>query len=333
MSNEIIEKNEGGENQVVKIGDNTSVSMKLVQSIYNEVTGKTETLSKVLRDNHEVEFNDIRQLHTKVRQLYEQYNVVSENCSVTVYHVNDCKEQFSSFERFEIYDASNTNPSENVRLEYNFLIILPETKRAQPYKITIDLHSRVALRKKAESEHGIARQIIRIIASKTGNIEVEYVDYTVARNFMVAIDQWYSSIRKNRSSKIVEYLQDKSLHFQFFSKVLTSVVVIMVIFYNREHFIQEDSTLDVLFSIGLVSFSAVYLSGIIAAKIGSACEQAIDSHQVISGLILNRGDEAALDDFKEANKKSKVKLLLSVGGLVLVNFITTLLVNFLGIGS
>lgn len=333
MTSEIIERNEGGENHVVNIGDNASVSMKLVQSIYNEITGKTETLSKVFRDNHEIEFIDIKQLHTKICQLYEQYNVVSKNCSITVYHVNDCKEQFSSFERFEFYDSSNTNPSENIRLEYNFLIILPETKKAQPYKITIDLHSRVALRKKAEGEHGIARQIIRLIASKTGNIEIDYVDYTVARNFMITIDQWYKSVNKNKSSNIVGYLQDKSSHFQFIFKVLTSLIVTSTIFYNRESFIQENSSIDTLFSAGLVSFSAIYLSGIIAAKFGNSCEQAIDSHQAISGLILNRGDKIALDDFKQANRKSKIKALLSITGVIIVNIFSTLIIGFLGIDS
>tara|TARA_R110001592_G_C13044445_1_gene739594 strand:+ start:809 stop:1237 length:429 start_codon:yes stop_codon:yes gene_type:complete len=134
MTKGIIERNESDENQVVNIGDNLPVSMKIVQSIYNEITGKTERLSQTLRNNHDITFNDLKQLNIKIRQLYEQYNVVSKNCAVTVFHVNDCKEQFSSFERFEIYDSSNTSPCENVRLEYNFLIVLPGTQKAQPYK-------------------------------------------------------------------------------------------------------------------------------------------------------------------------------------------------------
>lgn len=282
MTEGIIERNEEGENQVVNIGDNLPISMKIVQSIYNEITGKTEKLSQALRNHHEINFNDIKQLNTKICQLYEQYNVVSKNCAVTVFHVDDCKEQFSSFERFEIYDSSNTNPSENVRLEYSFLIVLPGTQKAQPYKITIDLHSRIALRKKASREHGITRRIIRIVATKTGNVDIEYVDYTVARNFMLSIDQWYKAVKQSKTSKFIEVLQDKSEHFPSVFKILTSLVVLVAIFTNREALISSSSSIDILFSLGLISFGAIYISGLVAAKLGGICERAVDSQGALS---------------------------------------------------
>ena len=64
-------------------------------------------------------------------QVCEQYNIEAQNTSVTVYHLDDTKEAFSSFERFRIYNQSATSPVESVVLKYNFLIVLPRTRKAQ----------------------------------------------------------------------------------------------------------------------------------------------------------------------------------------------------------
>ena len=89
-------------------GDNNVVSMQVVQDIYNEITGKSEELTKGYSNPIQVSFEDIIQLNYKITQMYEQYNISSNSCTVTVYHSKDQKQVFSSFERFTLYDRSNT---------------------------------------------------------------------------------------------------------------------------------------------------------------------------------------------------------------------------------
>lgn len=281
MTGEIIERSEEGKGQTLNIGDNRHISMKTFQYVYNQITDKTEKLVQILKNNHEIHFADINQLNTKIFQLYEQYHIVSDSCAITIFHVDDCKEQFSSFERFEKYDSSNTSPIENIRLEYNFLIILPKTQKPQPYKITIDLASRMAFRKKAYGGGAMHRFMI-FMSTRTGNVEIEFVDYTVARTFKTAIDQWYEAVKQEKNSKYIEILQNISEYFPALFKILTSLFVLSVIFYNREALISTSSTLDVLFSLSLVSFGTVYISGLVAAKLGQLFGDAIDSHQTIS---------------------------------------------------
>ena len=333
MSKDIIEHNDDNENQTVHIDGNTPVSMKVVQSIYNEITGKTEKISKTLRENHEIGFDNIKQLNIKIKQLYEQYNVVSQNCSVTVFHMNDCKEQFSSFERFELYDSSNTSPCENIRLQYNFLIVLPGTKQAQPYKIEIDLHSRTALRKKAILEHGVTRRLIRVFASRTGNFDIEYVDYTVARNFMIAMEQWYQSIKKNEDSSFVSFMQDKSIHFSSFFKIITCIILSTALYLKKDILLGDSPTSNDIFSLGLLAFSSIYIAGLIAYKLGGFLEYSIDSIQQVSGLKLNQGDQKAFDESSSANKKGFATAIISFGSIIGLNVFSTYLAKILGIGS
>lgn len=213
------------------------------------------------------------------------------------------------------------------------MIILPSTKQAQSYNIVVDLHSRTALRKKAASEHGITRRIIQVFATRTGNIDINFVDYTVARTFNTAIKQWYQSIQKNKAPKYIEIIQDKSEHVPSIFKIFTIITVAFVFYLNRDHFIDNKSSIDVLFSVGLVAFSAIYISGILAAKMGNFCEHAIDNYQAISGLRFNRGDNVALDEFKESNRKSILAMIISILGAIVINVFSGYLSKLLEIGS
>ncbi len=331
MSGEILDQN-NDETGIVSVADQP-VSMKVIQSIYNEITGKTEKIGKSLSDDHDIDLGALKQLNHKINQMLEQYNVVGKNCSVTLYHVDDCKNQYSSFERFELYDSSSMSPCENVQLKYNFLIVLPETKQPQSYKITVNLHSRVALKKKAESEHGISRRIITMVSRRTGQYDIEYVDYTVARNFQTAIDQWYSSVVKGKENKIVQFLQDKSEHFDSIFRILTVAILSFAIFKNAESLIGELPTLQSVFLAGVFSFSSIYLLGMIAFKLGSFAERSIDGHQAISGLRLNIGDQKAFESFGNSNSKSLKGAFWSTVLVVAINVFSTYLSSLLAFGS
>ncbi len=307
--------------------------MQVLQEVYNEITGKTEKLSRNFRANHNVTIGDLIQLNTKIEQLYEQYNIVNNNCSVKVFHIDDCNDQFSSFERFKLYDSSKMSPIENVRLEYNFLIILPKIGRPQPYKLEIDINSRVATKLRAETEVGMPRRMIGIFGRRTAHVELEYIDYTVARNFMVAIDQWFSALPNNPSSKIMEILQDKSEHLSFIFRISTAVFILWYLLSNKVELLGKTPTLNQLFSASVIGFGAVYILSSIAAKLGSICEQEIDTFQPISYLQINRGDSEAIHKFKKNNRNSLLKAFATIALAILVNLASTWLSSYIGIGT
>jgi hypothetical protein len=331
MSSGIVDQN-NDEMGIVRVGDQP-VSMKLIQSIYNEITGKTEKIVRTLKDDHDIDFGGLRQLNIKINQMLDQYSIVSKNCSVSLYHLDDCKNQYSSFERFELYDTSSMSPCENIQLVYNFLIVLPETKQPQSYKITVNLHSRVALKQKAESEHGMSRRFISLVSKRTGQYEIEFVDYTVARNFQTAIDQWYSSLVKGKENKIVHSLQDKSEHFGSIFRILTVAILSFAVLKNTESLIGELPTLQSVFLAGLFSFSSIYLLGMIAFKLGTITERAIDGHQAISGLRLNIGDAKSFEIFAKSNSDSLKHAIWSAVLVVALNVFSTFLSSFLAFGS
>jgi len=332
LSQEIIERNEGEEKSTVAIGDGSMVSMQMVQDVYNEITGKTETVSKSYRIHHKTKLQDLEQLNIKIHQLYEQYNIIEDNCNATLYHVDDCKEVYSSFERFRMADKSSLSSVENIRLQYNFLILLPKTHRPQPYKIEIDIHSRAAIKQKAAKEHGMPKRIMNIVASRTAVVEIEYIDYTVARNFRTAIDQWFGGLNQSPESRALNFLQDNSHNLSLVTRYSSALFICLYFFFQSGNWLSSATTLEQMFKMAVVAFGAVFIVSGIAGRFGSAIGHAVDSIQPLSYLKLTRGDEKAIQDLEGENSKNKRKSFINIGLTIALNVASAWVAHKMGIG-
>jgi len=330
MSRQIIE-NETGQEEAVSIGNGQLVSMQVVQDVYNEMTGKTEKLSKSIKSNHKTKFEDVEQLNTKVHQLYEQYNILENNCNITLYHIDDCNEVFSSFERFRLYDKSSLSAVENIRLQYNFLILLPKSNRPQTYTLEINIHSRSAIRKKSEKEHGLSKRIMNIVSSRTAVIEIEYIDYTVARNFMVTIQHWFEALDSTERNKVVEIIQDHTHSIVFSFKYISALFILTYFYLNHESWLQSAMSIELIFKLSILCFGSVFILSGIAARLGITLARSIENIHPMSYLKLNRGDDKAILCLQKSNKKSIAKVLLSVLFTIGINVFSAWLVLKIGI--
>lgn len=280
--------------------------MQVLQDVYNEVTGRTETLSKSISINHRADFESIRQLNKKIEQLCEQYNITTQKCSVTIFLVDDQREVFSSFERFSCFDGSNLSPTESVHLEYEFLIILPKSARPQPYKLEIHVNSRVATWKSAQ-QHDFQRQrIFFLLPPMTGHIEVEYVDYNVARNFVDNVDKWFEGLPKSKTSTTLRIAKTYSHYLSTLLPIFSVfVVVIFSLSFSRELFDEFPEDESRLFSALALVFGAISILGRATSSIGQFVGEQIHQLHPTSYITLNRGDEILVREFMQFKARRK----------------------------
>lgn len=329
MSTEIVQKNDGDNNNETVNVDGTVISIKKFQSFYNAITGKTENLSKRLRESHQIEFSDFQQLDIKISQMLEQYKVLSKNCSVSVYYHNDCKEQFSTFERFSIYNKSSPNPCTSVHIEYDIVILPPDLDKPQQYKIQIDLVSRIGLKKKLQEDQEMSERFFKIVSSYTGEIDIDYIDYTIARVFLMTIEEWYKAIKSSKKPKIISALQKKSANFPFIFKTVTGIIFLISVLINSEDFISPVPSLNSLFIGFILAFGLFYLSCYIAHRIGKFCERSIDKYQSLSFIKLNQGDIQEIENFNSYNKKGIKYFILSWFEIIILNILASYLLNII----
>ncbi len=109
------------------------LSPKQIQDFYHSITGETEELNRYFDDLIQVEESDIENLHLKVSQTMEQFDVIAQDLRVKIYFENEQSEKFSSFERFRMQGKNEARKTEAVILKYRYLLKIPQTETTQSY--------------------------------------------------------------------------------------------------------------------------------------------------------------------------------------------------------
>lgn len=279
---------------------------QVAQAIYNTVTGKTEILSKGYSENYEVSSESITQLYAKVIQTYPQWEVISRNENITIFHIDNDKQVFSSIERFQIYDKSITSPIESINIVFNVLLSLPNTDKPQPYKISVNINSKIAMLHKASSNRS-GHILFKLLSNQVINVSIEYVDYIVARNILTSVESWIDDIEVNKKNIFIEFIQRKS---HWFSR-LSGTILFIVSIYSCYSLVgtmgidfgkPENVVSYIILSIGISG--TLYLLGLVFGKI---LEQSVDKINNISIITINSGDKKLLKNFKSKNFWSYVK--------------------------
>jgi hypothetical protein len=322
---------DGNSGDVAVVGESsrsTAVSLQTLQSIYNELTGKTEQVGKSYNKSFQVEFSDLEQLNLKIIQSCEQYNIVAMNVSASVFYLDDTRDQFSSFERFKLHNAGTSSQVESVLLRYNILIVLPKTKATQAYTISVRVASRTAISKKMAREfHGAIPAIFKLMGNRVAVVEIEYVDYMLARNFLNIIDGWFGGLKVAKPIPFLDWLQARSHQFPGYFAFFATIISASLLIFALPNLISETSDLERFVYLAGLGFLIVYTVNFISRQGGIFAENALDRYSELSYLKLTKGDERAIEDAKNENKSS----LLRTGFALLVPILTSVIAKVLSI--
>ena len=150
---EIIDNEEHENTDVVRVGDDdATIPLKLYQAVYHQITGRSEKIRKRYSDNLRIDFNELNNLHQKMMQLCDVHSIVASNLSIAVFHAQERKEQFTSFERFRAYNTGTSSPTVSLLMKYNFSLTPAGVSQPQEYEVAILLSSRIAQQKELEDD-------------------------------------------------------------------------------------------------------------------------------------------------------------------------------------
>lgn len=299
----IIEHIDAGDGDVrsVRVGDaSTPVSLKVYQDVYHQVTGRTEQIRKRYTNNILLDFPQLQQLNHKITQLCDVHNVVAQNQVISIFHDKDRKEQFTSFDRLNAYNANSASPTVNVILKYNFSIIPAGLQQPQEYVITVRLTSRVALAKQMREDAPafMHSRLLSYLNDCTAEITVDYVDYVIARGFAEAFDEW---IRGCKCTPKKEWLINLRRWSHLVPDVLQGIGIALICYFALlavPEYFGEKAALLIGARFWVIYSSASIIIFRMMGTAGSMIENSIDSFPVLSYLNLNSGDAGLIDEFK-----------------------------------
>lgn len=293
------------------------VSMQLYQAIYNDITGRTEKISDTYEKYYELSIDSLFQLNSLLKQFCEQYQVKGFNSSITVFHVKGSKEVFSSFERLNTYNISNSKPIERIYIVVNTLLVLPKVRKPQNYQITIDIISGMALVDKHQDSlpsHIPLDLVMRAIQKDTLEVDIEYVDYIVARSMSELVREWVDSLPEIKTNSSLFWWQSKSHVVRSFVALL---FLIMAVFFSSKYaeilFSHTSEPYMDLANFLLYAFLVVQVANFFGNFLGRCIERAIDScySDSFSKIVINMGDKKLKEKHQKKISSSKVSILLN----------------------
>jgi hypothetical protein len=316
---------EGGESSLVPSSDNegNSVSLKVYQDIYNQITGKSEESAKKYKDPILLCKSDIEELHYKIEQLFDVHEIVAKNALFVIHYDQKRKDQFSSFEKFQNFSKQSTESVKGVIINYNFSLRLPGITRPQEYSVRIRFQSRLAMLKELREDaptfmHG---PLINMLTSETAEIRVEYVDYVVARGFLEVFREWIAGVEKCDEVKFIKKIQAYSHFLPPIGKMIIALLYGYFIYNSIDTVFEKAVDLAIFAKFSSVAAVSFYLSIILSNVFFKAMERSIDSYSGISWIKLTKGDDNLI---KAESKKQKRN-----AGIFILNSIFTIVLGVL----
>ena len=295
-----------GDGDVVCVGDgDRPVSLKVYQDIYHQVTGRTEQIRKRQFDNLLLEYTDIEQLHHKVMQLCDVHRVIAKNETVSVFHDKERKEQFTSFARFQAYNANATSPCVSVVLKYNFSLIPAGLEKPQEYVVSFRLTSRVALLDQLDDE---APPFLRggayfgYVHESTAEVTVDYVDYVIARGFLEAFDEWVKGCKSIPQNELLNFGRRHSHWIPLVARIAIVAMLTWFFWQAAAVLAQSKASPEQWARLGFLYVGGGFVFVSLVSTAASFIERAIDGYPELSYLKLNRGDTKLIQSFSDRRK-------------------------------
>lgn len=314
-------------NSLTNIGDGShspilDLSPKQIQDFYHSITGETEELNRLFDGLHQIEESDIENLHLKVLQTSEQFDVLASELRVKIYYENDQSEKFSSFERFRLQGKNEARKTESVVLNYKFLLKIPQTKTTQSYEIFIRVASNVVEMK--DMQKNAPSYMWNRLNYKNGHVSIEFVDYTVARTFMATISEWFEGLKTFKPNPIFNFLKRKCDAFpSIFRSGFIIFYLVAFLFLTIDFSAGKPTVLlkGIVISIGL----ALVVSQL-GWHFGDILRRIFSAHIYPSYVCITKGDERLVEELNSDNRSKLFKGL----ALITLNIILSVSCSIAG---
>jgi hypothetical protein len=323
--NDIISSDiDDGLEQLINLGEDkpsSQISFQLAQDFYNEITGRSENIQDYSRDSFILKLHHVEQLHHLLEQSLEQYNIQSFNENYSVNYVDDSSERFSSLAKLKLLVSSRGAAIEDISIQYNILIVLPKTKRAQEYKIHIKLLSRVAKMEKMRDEINdipIEIPLFQFEKHKIAVFSIDYIDISVANALMSVIKRWFNSIEKKQLNSTIKKVRKLSHFLPIFCKYGLLSLCAYLTFLASKTYVTNESDLNAAVVFLLCASLSLFVSYRFGKLLGHKAEINLDSIYEQSYISFSGADENLVAESTIKIVSSRNKFIASIFGTLII---------------
>lgn len=314
----------------IELEDSTKVeiSPQAYQAIHKLITGRSDTISQLYEQPFLIKLTDLIQLDKKIHQVLGQYKKISCTQSVTINHWNDRKAELVSF---DLYDVTNTNPTELVILKYNIIIspvdVDDSLNKPQSYIITMRFFSNIIIRERLQQE--LQNIPITLLNLPSAEIKIEYIDYLIAKNFLNTVDDCIKGFKVMAMSKTrklaIKYATALCIILKY---IMPFTVAFLLLIYSKKFILSYNPHIIGLSYLILWGFFSLFLTYRVGLFLSKKLDNKLFSLDKSSFINLNKGDENKLEESNENDKKIIKSISIEFGVSIVVSLLTSLITYF-----
>lgn len=306
MNNEII---------IVNNEDTSPISGEIAHlDVYHEVykllnkTGKE--ISKSYDDNLKITMEDIEELHCKIIQSIESQNGEGIILKINIEQLKGENYIFNDFSDFKKNNRTGPNPTQEIILDYKYIIKNKELKSFEKYKVVLRLASRATqLYDARKNTPDIMLEFLSNFRSTVARIDIEYYDYVKARSILATFDEWVKGCNKTSSPKFLNEVK------WFFNKCNWLIKIFVLFLFTIGTYNQVNEEINN--SSYIIKFIVIYLFVFYfliktTNNIAMVIRKSINSYFLMSYISVNKGDTNLIRKYTAYNKNNIYKSIVGI---------------------
>ncbi|WP_433951200.1 hypothetical protein [Brevundimonas bullata] len=318
---------EGDDRKSLIISDE-QIPFDAYQAIYHKLTGRVEKLNRLYKDAYVITKDDIKQLHLRLHQLVRPWKPRGSRVQISHSLKEGHGAVYSSMDKFDICDVSNTACSQDLTYEFDFLLVVPNDVKeaqdiAQRYKVEVNIRQQFPDNDDVRLPYFI-RQLGHIGSTST---KIEYADYAVAQSIDACISGWIDTLKSKRPPWVVRQLFNiEGIVDTFLDSAVRSISIAAGAAYiavNLESISPTRAISLALFCIALGFFSFTIVSTLTELLYGLLRRFAPST-----SLVITRGDQNKADELYK-KRKSFTALMSVIFVSIIVAFIVNIFAAFI----
>ena len=299
------------------------LSVQEYQAIFNQITGRSEKITKGYSQAFDINFDEISQLHKKIIQVLQSYEVVAMNYSIIFYHKGEEKIEVSSLDK---YDIRINEPIESILFSYKVSIkptniSMPKFNQPQNYTISVRFVSELALNEDIVNFRKKLPYFMTTFSDiESARFNIEYVDYTIAQNIKNVIGQCIAGFKTLDNMKITSVAIERYRVIQIAIKYIIFITSLISLFYFSPGYLQGDPGFIGISKLSLWYFIFLFFSYKVGNFLSFLAISALHSLKNHSQIFINRGDEKLI----EKSRKERKRAVLKFFGTIITNLIISI---------
>jgi hypothetical protein len=311
-----------------------------LQALYHAVTGKTETYSRDLKKNVIIRYSDIEKLYNQIMQQIEHYKLVaSPTITIVVKQDNNKSLQYSSWERFKLFQIHDNSITSEIHIKFEFLIDLPNTNAPQRCVVNVGLDSRlpVICNKNLHDDNAPLQFLIFLSREvPTVEISIEFIDFLVAKAFSYVIEEWFSCLEEIKEPKytnfLINYIPMINAALKYFSMLGVATFLSSYVYFNNGQ-IGDIGKLVHSISVAILVWSLISISVIFLRR---KISRRLSKNIIPSLILITDGDTKAYETVKSGMNypyNTCISIIVTAILSIAINILSSYIYTYLTLGS